>query len=645
MHGRKLRVTCLAPCARIGSLAVLLGFAYQGPLRERRTWAAFGALVLLAANRTWAVWSTSGLETRQFTLFVLLGMYLMHVGQAKPRRLIFASLAFVGAEFTRPEGSLLWALAGLWLLGEVVVARRCSWRGVLAFSVPFVILVCAHFVWRHAYYGDWLPNTYYAKYLRPWPEAGWRYFVAAGIETGAWLLVPLAVVGTIARIRCGDWTHVLPSIVIAGHIAYLTFIGGDHFELRPLDFYWPPLALASTEGILASSARFTRWVKSRWAPRVQLLVALALLAIVVVYVSAVQQAKVDSTLRLSSRDETHLLIVKLSHENSPSLFALPLMGLLIGVYNELEGYTLRHGVGTVWREHEVFWRDEMRKWARYGEVRGAQPLPIESVAARASIGVFGYYLADMVLLDQEGLTDRHVAHQPTKRSNEERYMAHDRIAEPEYLYSRGFNIVVGPTETTRGRSLLVAPFALGLTDELWMPITLLRAQQAHAVFKGRALWMLQLVREVDCFRGGVGAGWTFTGGAFAGGPSARTLPLVSSFWQSRCAVEFGMSSRTGGAGRTGRARSPVFAVASGTMLELRLGGTPSNSIGARLIDASGTSVADVHAIDESSLFPVHFDLTPYAGRELALELYDESDQGWLDAAGIVILEARPLTGG
>ena len=40
-------------------------------------------------------------------------------------------------------------------------------------------IVGAHFLWRLAYYGDLWPNTYYAKHVRGWPEAGIRYFGAA----------------------------------------------------------------------------------------------------------------------------------------------------------------------------------------------------------------------------------------------------------------------------------------------------------------------------------------------------------------------------------------------------------------------------------------------------------------------------------
>ena len=82
----------------------------------------------------------------------------------------------------------------------------------LAYLVaPFVVLVAAHFLFRYAYYDEWLPNTYYAKHVRPWYEAGFRYLWAATLETGLYLLVPLALVALRARWKAQrDLAYTLP---------------------------------------------------------------------------------------------------------------------------------------------------------------------------------------------------------------------------------------------------------------------------------------------------------------------------------------------------------------------------------------------------------------------------------------------------
>ena len=60
-------------------------------------------------------------------------------------------------------------------------------------------------------------------------------------------------------------------------------------------------------------------------------------------------------------------------------------------------------------------------------------LPSDAVTSRGSIGISGYYLADLELIDAKGLTDRHVARLPVTRTNDQRYMAHDRSADWPYL--------------------------------------------------------------------------------------------------------------------------------------------------------------------------------------------------------------------
>jgi arabinofuranosyltransferase len=72
------------------------------------------------------------------------------------------------AELTRPEGLLL-GLIGIAAFCVLRARDRTLTRSVaLQVALPFAVLVITHFVWRRAYYGDWLPNTYYAKHVRAW---------------------------------------------------------------------------------------------------------------------------------------------------------------------------------------------------------------------------------------------------------------------------------------------------------------------------------------------------------------------------------------------------------------------------------------------------------------------------------------------
>jgi hypothetical protein len=442
--------------------------------------------------------------------------------------------------------------------------------------------------------------------------------------------------------------------VIAAHMIYLVRIGGDHFEMRPLDFYWPFLFLATVEGVLVTGAACRPWlekVRSRLGPRLRLdmgaVAATVLLGVTVVYGFAVQQAKYLFTMPFETRAASHFLIVDLQRSSSPWLFALPGMSLLIPAYDDVQHYALLHGVGTVWREHEVFWRDEIKNWKPYEITRGRGALPPDSVTARGSIGVSGYYLADLEMVDQKGLTDRLVAHSGGDLPNEKRYMAHDRFAQPDYIFERGFNVYVEPAATNLHAALLAGPFALQLAHDTWMPFSSRLPAWVDKAFVGRPLWKWTTAAEVGCFKDGVDSGWTFDGDAFTAGVRndvPRTRPIQ---WFPRCANDRGLLSRDpheGGAG-TGTARSPWFHVPDGAALELRVFGVASPETSVRVIDRQGDAIATFHPNETQAAMIEHVDLAPWSGREMRVELVDGTDDSWVGALGIVMLAPQPLDGG
>ena len=215
------------------------------------------ALGLLCSSATFAVWtSAGGLETRQFTFFVVLAVVCLTLHGKGRGSLIAASLSLAAAELTRPEGLMLAAVCFLWFAARLTLREgRVSARTVhqtLLLTVPFIVIVLAHYLGRYAYYGEWLPNTYYAKHVRPWYESGFRYLGAAALETGLYLILPLSICALLHRWRHRDASYALVLFVVCAHMGYLLRIGGDHFEYRPLDFYWPLLSLPAAHGSLGS---------------------------------------------------------------------------------------------------------------------------------------------------------------------------------------------------------------------------------------------------------------------------------------------------------------------------------------------------------------------------------------------------------
>ena len=230
-----------------GTLAVLLWWVARLPGLPDRGLVGWMALGLVCSSATFAVWTSGGgLETRQFTFCIVLAVVGLTLYPERRRVLLGVSLSLAAAALTRPEGPLFAACCFAWY----AVQRRLAtgqwgtdWRAAASLAGPLVVLVAGQYLWRYGYYGEWLPNTYYAKHVRPWYEAGWRYIATAVLETGLYLLLPLAglALGTDWRAR-RSLMYALPLLCIGLHMAYIARIGGDHFEYRPLDVYWPLLA-------------------------------------------------------------------------------------------------------------------------------------------------------------------------------------------------------------------------------------------------------------------------------------------------------------------------------------------------------------------------------------------------------------------
>ena len=119
---------------------------------------------LLAVSGPFAAWSASGMETIVFALLVLASVDAFctwRVANEGASLLPTASFCVL-ATLTRPEG-LFFSLA-LGVMAIIHVARtgdrvRQLTLSVLLYAVPIGLYV----LWRHQYFGYWLPNTYHAK--------------------------------------------------------------------------------------------------------------------------------------------------------------------------------------------------------------------------------------------------------------------------------------------------------------------------------------------------------------------------------------------------------------------------------------------------------------------------------------------------
>ncbi len=232
-----------------------------GRIRDRRghrlsTVALFCTLAAIAGNRTFLQWMTGGLGTSLFNLAFVSWVVLAF--RARERRTaswlaVWTTVAAIAA-LARPDG-LLFVAATLATAGLSVVRRERRLTHTAIALLPLTI-VGAHLLWHLWFYGEFLPNTYYAKVSTPWPEAGVRYFLSFCFEHGTWLWALLAVTWFVSELLRGGRNAMrsamqnVPALAAVAatvfHAGYYTLRGGgDAFEYRVLSQLVPLSALSA----------------------------------------------------------------------------------------------------------------------------------------------------------------------------------------------------------------------------------------------------------------------------------------------------------------------------------------------------------------------------------------------------------------
>ena len=482
----------LSAACTAATVGALLWWVARLPHLQHRGMTAWMALGLLCSSATFAVWTSGGgLETRQFTLFIVLAVVCLSLYRDSRRGLLAASLSLAAAALTRPEGPLIAACCFGWFAVQRMVDAgrlRLDRRGLLYLAAPFVILVGAHYLWRYAYYGEWLPNTYYAKHVRPWYESGFRYLWAAALETGLYLLIPLSFAALRERLReYRDGTYALALLLVGVHAAYVLRIGGDHFEYRPLDFYWPLLALPAAAGIVHLGSRIASRLRPlRRLPRLSAPSACALVLFVPVlfYCNAFQGALLFAAAKLDERiRHTH---VELDDANAGWLMAAPGMPMLTARVDNLSRSLIRQSVAMRFVEHREFANQRLRTWKPYENMENGV-IPDDALMVEGTLGIRFYYLPDLKVIDRKGLTDATVARNPVETPNRERHMAHDRQPPVGYLEERGVNFTIRPPATNELQALDRAEYAAKVGPALWMPFDSPDRQWVFDRFAGRGL--------------------------------------------------------------------------------------------------------------------------------------------------------------
>lgn len=387
-----LRAEAAAHLLALGSDLALLVLSYRYASRglpQERAWLAGLAPWIVWSSTAFGVWSPSGLETPLFAALTTATLLAADRGYR-----VLTPACALAATLTRPEGGIVAAVALLQLLWP----RSVAWRQRLLPVAIYGAGVLAVTAFRIGYYGALVPNTFHAKVgaLPLWNGIfyNWHFF-----EVGpALLVIPVVFALREPRARAG-------AVFVALTLAYTAWIRGDAFAHSRL--------LLPAVPILAGLA--VLGVDRAWLlhPKLGLLLATSLVSTIVFQFDGSQATLVVIVLTLSAaawlwyarpkRWPTWLasvLYVGIALAMLLRDVSAPVNGLPQPADVKTRAETIAQAVdGDLWSEEHN----------RYLAERLLETMPDVQLVATIAIGVTGYTLGDVKVLDMVGLTDPVVA--------------------------------------------------------------------------------------------------------------------------------------------------------------------------------------------------------------------------------------------
>jgi tetratricopeptide (TPR) repeat protein len=212
---------------------------------------------LLASNSAFAYWSISGLETVFFLMAILLSVYFyLSISNFINQRL--ATLFGALSTLIRPEGVLIFLIIML----HKLFFKKDKLKDCLLSLAGFIALLLPFLIFKIVYYGDILPNSFYAKtgFSLEYIKSGLEYFWLFLRHYALWGILYLL---PILFYKSLDEKQKLFLLFIYIYTFYVIIIGGDvlmvhRFFLPVLPFLYLFYALSVRKLFLMFKKRSLR---------------------------------------------------------------------------------------------------------------------------------------------------------------------------------------------------------------------------------------------------------------------------------------------------------------------------------------------------------------------------------------------------
>lgn len=182
------------------------------------------------------VWSIGGLETVLYS-FLVTGhalLILLALNSTDNRRFFIFSGSLVGLSFlTRPDGFVFFTASACWLSWLLLKQKSIKFSNLITYCAAAGITVLPYLTWQLIYYGDIVPNTFYAKSGAPIDfklDSSFDYLLRYSFSPP---FLPILFIGTsIYAAFKGFWNSKMSYLlfIITVYALYLVWTGGDHMQ-------------------------------------------------------------------------------------------------------------------------------------------------------------------------------------------------------------------------------------------------------------------------------------------------------------------------------------------------------------------------------------------------------------------------------
>ncbi len=249
-----------------GAGVVVLAYLMGREFSDRKRWlVSMIAPLFLAANGALCYWVIGGLETGMFVFLVSLTLY------TELRKPALTPFVLIVTTLTRPEGGLLFGIIFIYRL----LITRPGMKSLAVYAASYVGLLLPYLAFKLVYFGDLLPNPFYAKtgMSVEYIGSGIEYFGKFAYHYGLFGLFFLMPILHIRRLPHSVKLFWLTSIIFT---LYIILVGGDVLKVHR--FFLPVLTTMFLIAAFMISQLLRDYGKRRVVPAALMLVCLVYVA-------------------------------------------------------------------------------------------------------------------------------------------------------------------------------------------------------------------------------------------------------------------------------------------------------------------------------------------------------------------------------